>query len=172
MVSTAWQRQILWIIAWTTGAVALSYPLFSFNRLSEPVVPQTEILNQIPSSSGQNPNLQEEQPAEVSDHLLASLRLQRPLYDPPPPEPVAQPAPPPPAPLNWSLIGAIGEGAATRAIVTDSSGAQVMLSAGQIHNETEVLTIGLEQMVVLHHGQEVTLRLDDSAASPTTPRRR
>ncbi|WP_182866113.1 hypothetical protein [Stieleria mannarensis] len=191
------QRRLLNTL--TAGFVALAVAgiVWSFSDIGVLDPPSATVLSPPGEVSDADPNAGDQSAdgrpvSDVATRDDLSLRLLRPLYDPPkPPPPKPQPKPesvvernPPPARaprLDWTLTGTIIDADRSVAILTDATGKTDIRAAGEL---VELLPAGVlvrtidSQKVTLElRGTESTLRLKPSfqsggAANPDRQNRR
>jgi hypothetical protein len=104
------------------------------------------------------------EPSLAELQLAAKIDLRRPLFDPPPPVPVATPVQPPPPPLTVRLAGTIIEAGHNRAVLRGSDGKTELKAVGEASGPAEVLEIAPDHCVVRYLGNRVTLKIERPAA--------
>lgn len=90
---------------------------------------------------------------------LWTLDLRQPLYDPPPPPPpqIEKPKPPP---ITFKLGGIVEDNTGQQAMLILPDGDIAMLGSGQSIGNTKVVEIHDDYILVLHYGEQQTLKME------------
>ena len=144
---------------------------------------EVKVPDAVPSNVGPRfsaDDVEAEAAESLSPSRFASLRLQRPLVDPPP-KPVVEkkpvvvktkPKPPPRVKLPLTLIGTIINPPNNLAILSDSSGKFDVKAVGESLEldpvGMEIESIGSEQVVIAFNGNRETFELDRRVAGSSS----
>lgn len=159
------KRQLVRLIGsllWCAAAATLVWALF----LPVRSVPSTGPNESSPGTKDvrQPAALTTDLPPLQSLNTVANLSLRRPLFD----TAVVQNAVKLP-PLAFRLTGTImepGEPGNNLAILTAKDGSNTLLAVGEKSNGVEILEIAENQVVLLHNGQRITLKVEQQEPAP------